>query len=89
MSKKTRKQWEKSGIDLDKFMKEPCEIDEDLFNYLGEVVSPKYCGAGLVQLGEAERHLDDENGFPSIGMHMTASEVNGKYYLGIIPEFKQ
>ena len=82
--KKTRKGWEKSNLNLDKYLTEPVEIDEELYNYLGEAVAPEYCGDGIVQLGEAEC---EKHG---VLHYMTASLVNGKYfYLGILPKFKK
>lgn len=48
--KKTLKQWEKSDIDLDEFLTEsPCEIDEDLYNYIASEIPAHYMFAGLVQ----------------------------------------
>jgi len=82
---KTRKGWEKSNLDLINYLTEPCQIDEELHNYLGEIVAPQYCYDGLIQLGEAERTDDD-----GIFYYMSSSFVNGKYfYLGILPEFRQ
>lgn len=82
--KKTRKGWEKSNLDLDKYLTEPCEIDEELSLYIGECVAPTYYSDGLTQGGDPEKHED------SIGFYMTTSIVNGKhFYLGILPEFKQ
>ena len=82
--KKTRKGWEKSNLDLDKYLTEPCEIDEELSLYIGECVATTYCGGGLTQGGDPEKHED------SIGFYMTTSIVNSKhFYLGILPEFKQ
>lgn len=46
---KTRKGWNKSNLDLKDYLPEPCRIDEELHNYLGEIVAPKYCGQGLIQ----------------------------------------
>jgi len=87
--KKTRKEWGKSKLDLDKYLTEPCEIDEELSLYIGECVAPKYCGGGFAQGGDPEKHEDSEDGEP-IGFYMTTSIVNGRhYYLGILPEFKQ
>lgn len=51
MPKKTLKGWEKSDLDLDKYLTEPCEIDEDLSLYIGECVPPQYLGGGLTQGG--------------------------------------
>lgn len=82
---KTRKGWNKSNLDLKNYLPEPCQIDESLHNYLGEIVAPQYCYDGLIQLGEAERS-DDEG----IMYYMTSVHINGKYfYLGILPEFRQ
>lgn len=82
---KTRKGWERSKLDLDVYLYEPCRIDEELHNYLGEIVAPQYCNNGLVQLGEAERSDID-----GTMCYMTSMHINGKYfYLGILPEFAQ
>lgn len=81
---KTYKEWDLSELNLDKYLTEPCEIDEELELYIGEIVAPQYLGNGLTQMGEAEK---DEDGIP---FYMTTSCVNGKYfYLGVLPEFKQ
>ena len=86
---KTRKGWEKSNLDLDKYLSEPCEIDESLSLYIGECVVPRYLGGGLTQGGDPEKHEDCKNG-KRIGFYLTTSHVNGKYfYLGILPEFRQ
>lgn len=91
MAKKTLKGWEKSNVDLDKYLTEPCEIDEELSNYIGECVAPQYLGweNGLTQGGDPEKHEDSEDGEP-IGYYMTTLHINGKhFYLGILPEFRQ
>lgn len=73
-----------SGLDLNEYLEEPCQIDEELHNYLGEVVSPQYCYDGLIQTGEAS--LSDEFG---VSRYMTSIFINRKYfYLGILPEFR-
>lgn len=81
---KTRKGWDKSNIDLDKYLNEPCEIDEELYNYIAEVVMPNYHMNGLIQGGDA---IDtDEN---EVLTYQTVLYVNNKYfYIGILPEFK-
>lgn len=82
---KTFKGWQRSNLDLEDYLQEPCQIDEELHNYLGEIVAPQYCCDGLIQLGEAERSDND-----GIMYYMTSIFMNGKYfYLGILPEFKQ
>lgn len=81
--KKTRKGWEKSNVNLDKYLTEPCEIDEDIYNLIGETVAPEYCSNGLIQDGDAHCEIK------GVLHHATASYVNGKYfYLGILPKFK-
>jgi hypothetical protein len=79
---KTRKGWEKSNIILSDYLKKPCQIDEALHNYIGEIVTPQYNYDGIVQCGEAEYH----DGY--VLNYMTSRHINGKYfYLGILPEF--
>lgn len=87
---KTLKKWEKSKLDLDDYLSEPCEIDEDLSNYIGEVIAPQYCGNGLTQGGDAIKSEESYDNFKKIYFYMTTSYINGKhFYLGILPEFKQ
>lgn len=83
--KKTLKQWEKSDIDLDKFLTEsPCEIDEDLYNYIASTIPAQYMFAWLVQWLEANR----ENNW--VLEYSTVYFVWHKYYyLWILPEFIQ
>ncbi len=89
MAKKTLKGWEKSNVNLDKYLTEPCEIDEELSLYIGECVPPEYLGGGLTQGGDCEKHELSEKG-KKIGYYMTTSIVNNKYfYLGILPEFRK
>lgn len=88
---KTLKNWEKQAVDLDKYLDEPCEIDEDICLYIAEVVSPNYLGwdNGLIQGGDPEKHEESEKGKP-IGYYMTTLSINNKhFYLGILPEFKR
>lgn len=81
---KTKKEWNKSGLDLTEYLDEPCEINEELFNYILECTAPQYLDYGLGQTGEAEKHED------GVGYYMTVSFVNNKhFYLGILPEFVQ
>ena len=85
MKKKTYKDWQKSELDLDKYLGiGPCEIDEKLSNYIGSCTAPKYCSQGLIQGGDAEKEED------GVLFYFTVSHVNDKnYYLGILPEFQQ
>lgn len=85
--KQTFQEWENSLLDLDEFLQAPCEIDEKLANYIGEVIAPAYLYKNLTQGGDAIR--SDELG---VLYYMTVSrnkETNKFYYLGVLPEFKQ
>lgn len=91
MKKKTLAGWEKSNVDLNEYLTEPCEIDEELSNYIGGCVVPQYLGwgNGLIQGGDPEKHEIQRTGTP-IGYYMTTLHINGKhFYLGILPEFRQ
>lgn len=80
---KTRKQWERSNKDLIDFLTVGDEIDEPLFNYVGEVVVPAYCSYGFNQCGEPEYHIDETS------FHLTVHAQGNRYfYLGILPVFK-
>jgi len=85
MRKKTLKGWEKSGVNLDEYIgKTPCEVDEALFLYYAEVVSPQYDSGNFVQTGEASFDVDGVLHYSSL------SSFDGKYfYLGILPKFKK
>lgn len=87
--KKTFKGWQKSGLDLGDYLTEPCEIDEALSLYIGEVVPAYYLDEGLTQGGDPAKSEMGEDG-EKIMYYMTTSHINGKYFfLGILPEFKQ
>jgi hypothetical protein len=76
------KAWEKSKLNLNEYLIEPCQIDEELYLSIGSIVVPKCNLNGFIQCGEAEYEKDD------MFYYMTVSIVNGKYYyLGILPEF--
>lgn len=80
---KTLLTWEVSNKPLHKYLTIPCEINEDLYNYIIETTSPSYCLDGIIQDGEPMIHKED------IPYYMTVSCVGFKYfYLGILPEFK-
>lgn len=85
MKIKTLGQWDRSGKDLDDFLKPGDWISEDLCNYIGECVPPYYCSKEFVQGGDAIKSEDDVLFYCTV--HRTD---NNKYlYLGILPEFKQ
>ncbi len=80
---KTMDQWEKSGLNLDDFLQMGDEIDEDLSNYLGEVVAPQYCSHEFTQTGEASKTED------GVMFYSTVGRRDDRYfYLGVLPEFK-
>ena len=86
---KTLKGWEESNLNLDEYLKEPCEIDEELALYIGECVAPQYVSPEFTQGGDCEKTESNIDG-EIIEYYMTTSSVNGKeFYLGILPEFKQ
>lgn len=82
---KTLKQWNKSGLDLDEFLKPGDWIDEEFCNYIGEIVPPYYCSREFVQGGNAIKSEDD------VLFYCTCyrTDDNKYLYLGILPEFKQ
>ena len=85
---KTLKEWDEKDCSLDEYLPEPCEIDEDIANYIGECVAPNYINnfmnQGLCQGGDAQ---DEEDG---VFWYMTVLNKNNKYfYLGVLPEFKE
>lgn len=48
--KKTLKQWEKSSIDLDKFLGDvPCEVDEDMVDYMRDITMAQYSSPLFMQ----------------------------------------
>lgn len=81
---KTYKKWEKSNKNLDEYLQPLDQIDEELYNYLGEIVPAQYSSENFVQNGEAEFERYETLHY------MTGYHKNGKYfYLGVLPEFKQ
>lgn len=87
---KTLKGWEASNLDLTDYLQYPCEIDEDLANYIGECVAPQYLGNGLVQGGDCEFHENNPETFEKIGFYLTTYHKDRKFfYLGVLPEFKK
>jgi hypothetical protein len=83
---KTRKGWSESRLTLDKYMPYPCEIDEEMYNYIGEVVAPNDTYHNdIVQCGEAYAQTKDYGAFT----YATAIRIGDKYfYIGELPEFK-
>lgn len=83
---KTYQDWQNNSTgDLRQYLgQKPCEIDEELFFYLAEVVPPQYSGGDFLQTGESSF---EEYG---VDYYSTCSNFDGKYYfLGVLPEFKQ
>lgn len=85
---KTLKDWEESSLNMDSYLNEPCEIDEELYLDILECVPPHYLGELAQQGGDAIDSFKNEKG-KEVFTYMTVNNVNGKYfYLGILPEFK-
>lgn len=81
---KTYKEWQKSNLNLDEYLGNcPCEIDEELYMYFGEITPPTYLSEDLIQTGEASF---SKNG---ILYYATCKEIGGKFFcIGDLPEFK-
>ena len=85
---RTMKQWEKSGKDLSDFLVPGDKITEELYNFIGECISPTYCTGNLIQGGDAQYEEDGVDFYMTATCVTTIDQV--KYvYLGILPEFKQ
>lgn len=85
---KTFDEWSGSGKRLGQFLHEPCEIDEALAMYIGEIVAPAYVSPEFIQGGDAVRSIEGEDG--DVFIYATVSMIGDKYfYLGELPEFKQ
>lgn len=52
---KTLKGWEESNLDMDEYLNEPCEIDEQLYLEILDCVPPHYLG-DLAQQGERKEN---------------------------------
>ncbi len=81
---KTYNEWQKSNLNLDKYLTEvPCDIDEELCLYLAECTAPNFSGDnGIVQTGEATYEKDDK-------LHYLTVQFcgNNTYkYLGCLPD---
>ncbi len=87
---KTRQGWEDSGLDLDKYLKYPCEVDEHLIDYVRDCRVPAYLNKGLLQGGDCEYQEDSMKGnFKKVDFYMTFNQIENRYfYLGILPKFK-
>ncbi len=85
---KTLKNWEKSNLDMDVYLNEPCEIDEALYLDILECVPTHYSSEYAQQGGDAIDSFEDHKG-KKVFTYMTVNSINGKfYYMGILPEFK-
>lgn len=85
---KTFKEWENSNLDMDVYLNEPCEIDEELYLDILECVPPYYLGDLAQQGGDAIDSFENDKG-KKVLTYMTVNSMNGKFfYLGILPEFK-
>lgn len=80
---KTLSGWNESNLELDNYLIEPCEIDEDLFMFIGEQIPPTFSLDGHVQGLDCQFEKD------GLDYYFTAKEMNSRFYfLGILPEFK-
>jgi hypothetical protein len=66
------------------YLKPGDEVDEEMVNHFGGVVSPQYCTQHFTQVGEAEYERDGRFHYMTFGL------FGERYlYLGILPPFKQ
>lgn len=85
---KTLKGWQKSNLDMDEYLNQPCEIDEELYLDILECVPTHYLGELAQQGGDAVDSFKNHKG-KKVFTYMTVNSINGKFfYLGILPEFK-
>lgn len=88
---KTKKDWDESGLNLGVFMPFPCEIDEEMYNYIGEVVAPNSTYHNdIAQCGEATAKAKYWGTFTymtAISI-LDANEERRYFYIGELPEFK-
>lgn len=82
---KTYQDWQSNfNGSLGKYLgQEPCEIDEELYLYLAEVVPPTYSSENFIQTGEASFSQ-----FGTLFYHTCSSFGEKCFYLGVLPEFK-
>lgn len=82
---KTYREWEDGPeMPIDEFISPGDEVDEEMYNHFGGVVSPQYCTRRFLQVGEAE---NEEYGRYQ---YMTFGVFGPRYlYLGALPPFKQ
>lgn len=82
---KTYNEWQESSLDLEDFLNSYCEIDEELWLYIGDCSPAQFLSREFIQMGEAIGK--DEN---EVLTYITTQRVGDKYfYLGVLPEFKQ
>lgn len=85
---KTLKGWEESNLDMDEYLNEPCEIDEELYLDILECVPTHYSGELAQQGGDACDSFENHKG-KKVFTYRTVNSLNGKFFnLGILPEFK-
>ena len=69
---------------IDEYISPGDEVDEEMYNHFGGVVSPRYCTRCFLQVGEPDSKIDGRY------QYMTFGVFNGRHlYLGVLPPFKQ
>ena len=76
-------------MDLDLFLIEPCEIDEELYSHiLCGYMAPVYERNHIGQGGDPHSSVLGDNG-EQIYTYSTVSRIGYKFFfLGVLPEFK-
>jgi hypothetical protein len=82
---KTYQGWEDGPeMPIDEYIQPGDEVDEEMVNHFGGVVSPQYCTYQFTQVGEAS-HEERGRYF-----YQTFGRFGDRYlYLGVLPPFKQ
>jgi hypothetical protein len=76
--------WEASQVAATKYLQPGDEVDEEMVNHFGGVVSPQYCTHHFTQVGEPQYERDGRFHYMTFGL------FGERYlYLGILPPFKQ
>jgi hypothetical protein len=82
---KTYQAWENGPeMSATEYLQPGDEVDEEMVNHFGGVVSPQYCTHHFTQVGEPEYERDGRFHYMTFGL------FGERYlYLGILPPFKQ
>lgn len=88
---KTYQAWENGPeMPITDYLTPGDEVDEEMHEHFGGVVSPQYCVGHLLQVGEAEFEQRGRMHYMTFGGYASREGDGTRYlYLGILPPFKQ